>query len=136
MQRQFEVNAPVELDLRLASGEIEVEATVSGRVEVELIGHDDESQAMIENARIELLDGISPKVLVDVPQKRGGPEFLDWVGGYFDYETGTAANHWYSKIQTAATTPKNQVAGRSWRRRADSVTAIEAEVISTRTPVA
>jgi len=75
MQRQFEVNAPVELDLRLASGEIEVEATVSGRVEVELIGHDDESQAMIENARIELLDGISPKVLVDVPQKRGGFSF-------------------------------------------------------------
>ena len=75
MQRQFEVSAPVELDLRLASGEIEVEATTPGRVEVELIGHDDESRAMIENARIELQDGISPKVLVDVPQKRGGFSF-------------------------------------------------------------
>jgi quinoprotein glucose dehydrogenase len=40
-----------------------------------------------------------------VPSKRGGPEFLDWAGGYFDYETGTAANHWYSKIRTAATEP-------------------------------
>jgi type 1 glutamine amidotransferase len=24
----------------------------------------------------------------------------EWVGGYFDYETGTAPNHWYSKIET------------------------------------
>jgi type 1 glutamine amidotransferase len=24
----------------------------------------------------------------------------EWVGGYFDYETGTAPNHWYSAIQT------------------------------------
>ncbi len=39
------------------------------------------------------------------PVKRGGPEYLDWVGGYFDYETGEAANHWYSKIQTASATP-------------------------------
>src|SRR5438094_445030 len=42
---------------------------------------------------------------VFVPVKRGGPEFLDWVGGYFDYETGSTPNHWYSKIQTAETTP-------------------------------
>jgi len=27
-------------------------------------------------------------------------QITDWVGGYFDYETGTAANHWYSAIQT------------------------------------
>ncbi|MCC2669807.1 MAG: Trehalose utilization, partial [Armatimonadetes bacterium] len=38
------------------------------------------------------------------PVKRGGPEYLEWTGGFFDYETGPAANHWYSKIQTAATT--------------------------------
>src|SRR5216117_511093 len=24
----------------------------------------------------------------------------EWVGGYFDYQTGTAPNHWYSAIQT------------------------------------
>jgi type 1 glutamine amidotransferase/glucose/arabinose dehydrogenase len=24
----------------------------------------------------------------------------EWVGGYFDYETGSAPNHWYSKIET------------------------------------
>jgi len=75
MQRQFEVNAPVELDLRLPSGEIEIDSSGSGRVEIELIGHDEESQAMIENARVEFQNHGSPKVLVDVPQKRGGFSF-------------------------------------------------------------
>ena len=41
-----------------------------------------------------------------VPKDKGGEQFLDWVGGYFDYESGSGANHWYSKIQTAATEPK------------------------------
>ena len=27
-------------------------------------------------------------------------QITEWVGGYFDYETGAAANHWYSAIQT------------------------------------
>jgi Putative adhesin len=76
MQRQFEVGGPVELDVRLASGEIEVDATLPERVEVELTAHDDESRALLENARIELQDhGSTPKVLVDVPQKRGGFSF-------------------------------------------------------------
>ncbi len=42
---------------------------------------------------------------VFVPGRRGGPEFLEWVGGYFDYETGSGKPPWYSKIRTAATTP-------------------------------
>ena len=37
--------------------------------------------------------------------KHGGPEYLDWAGRYFDYETGTAANHWFSKISTLDATP-------------------------------
>lgn len=43
---------------------------------------------------------------VFVPQDRGGPQFLDWIGGYFDYQSGSAANKWFSKIQTAETTPR------------------------------
>ncbi len=31
---------------------------------------------------------------------RIGPKMLEWVGGYFDYQSGPAANGWYSKIQT------------------------------------
>ena len=44
---------------------------------------------------------------VFVPAKRGGDQFLDWIGGYFDYESGKGPNHWYSKIKncTAKVTP-------------------------------
>ena len=37
---------------------------------------------------------------VFVPSKDAGPKFLQWVGGFFDYETGSAANKWFSKIET------------------------------------
>jgi hypothetical protein len=76
MQRQFEVGGAVGLDIRLASGEIEVDPTLPGRVEVELVAHDDESRALLENARVELQEhGATPKVLIDLPQKRGGFSF-------------------------------------------------------------
>jgi Putative adhesin len=72
MQKSFEVQGPVELDVRLASGDIEVDPTADGRVEVELIAHDEESQRLVENARVELSPhGQRPTVVVDVPQKRG-----------------------------------------------------------------
>ncbi|MDD5676307.1 MAG: ThuA domain-containing protein [Chitinivibrionales bacterium] len=32
--------------------------------------------------------------------------FLDWCGGYFDYETGNAENHWYSQIKMDTQTPQ------------------------------
>ncbi len=38
---------------------------------------------------------------VFVPGQKAGKQFLDWLGGYFDYETGDAPNKWYSKIETA-----------------------------------
>ncbi|MGD9720573.1 MAG: ThuA domain-containing protein [Pirellulales bacterium] len=41
---------------------------------------------------------------VFVPQQRGGPEFLEWIGGYFDYQSGPAPRNWFSKIQSATTT--------------------------------
>ena len=36
---------------------------------------------------------------VIVPKEKGGEEFLKWLGGYFDYQTGTSTNHWFSKIE-------------------------------------
>jgi len=36
---------------------------------------------------------------VFVPNKNDGSGFLDSIGGYFDYESGTASNKWYSKIE-------------------------------------
>ncbi|HEY2840669.1 MAG TPA: ThuA domain-containing protein [Pirellulales bacterium] len=41
-----------------------------------------------------------------VPNEKGGQQFLDWIGGYFDYQSGPAANGWYSKIATHATRPR------------------------------
>lgn len=37
---------------------------------------------------------------VFVPREKAGQRFLDWIGGFFDYETGSAANKWFSKIET------------------------------------
>lgn len=73
MQKHFDVTGPVELDIRLASGEIEVDPTLEGRVEVELTAYDEESQRLVDAARIEVQERHGkPEVLVDVPQRRGG----------------------------------------------------------------
>lgn len=37
-----------------------------------------------------------------VPQAKAGDKVLDWIGGYFDYESGPKPQGWYSKIQTTA----------------------------------
>ena len=77
MQQSFEVSGPAELDVRLASGEIEVELVEGAtRVELELIAHDDESQQLVDATRVELHDHQDrPQVVVDVPQRRGGFNF-------------------------------------------------------------
>jgi DUF4097 and DUF4098 domain-containing protein YvlB len=72
MQKTFEVQGPVELDVRLASGDIDVDPNTDGSVEIELIAHDEESQRLVDDARIELSPhGNRPTIVVDVPQKRG-----------------------------------------------------------------
>jgi type 1 glutamine amidotransferase len=42
---------------------------------------------------------VSIHYTIFVPISRGGPEFLDWLGGYFDYQTGDGPNKWFSKIE-------------------------------------
>jgi len=37
---------------------------------------------------------------VFVPKEKAGDKFLKWIGGYFDYESGSGPNHWFSKIET------------------------------------
>jgi type 1 glutamine amidotransferase len=34
-----------------------------------------------------------------VPKDLGGPQLLDWAGGYFDYQSGKGRNNWLSKIE-------------------------------------
>ncbi len=72
MQKQFEVAGPVEIAVRLQSGDVEIDASLDGRVEVELIGHDDESAALVEEARVELRDHGTPKVVIELPQRKSG----------------------------------------------------------------
>ncbi len=38
-----------------------------------------------------------------IPREKAGDKVLEWVGGYFDYESGPKPRGWYSKIQTATT---------------------------------
>lgn len=72
MQKTFEIDGPAELEITLASGGIEIDPSHDGRVEVELVAHDEESQRLVEQARIELR---GRHLLVDVPEKRGGFNF-------------------------------------------------------------
>jgi hypothetical protein len=82
MQKTFEVNGPVELDLRIVSGEIEIDPSLDGRVEIELTAHDEESQQLVDDARVELQDHAErQRVLVDVPRRRGGGFSLGLVFG-------------------------------------------------------
>jgi hypothetical protein len=82
MQKSFPVSGPVELEIRLASGDIEVDAVEGAEsVEIELIARDEESQALVDEARIELREHHGrPQVLVDVPQRRGGFSFGSLFG--------------------------------------------------------
>lgn len=72
MQKSFDVAGPVQLEVRLAAGEIGVDPTLDGRVEVELVAHDEESQRLVDDARVELH---GDHLLVDVPNRRGGFNF-------------------------------------------------------------
>ncbi len=72
MQKSFEIDGPAQIEVRLASGEIVVDPTLEGHIEVELTAHDDESQRLVDDARVELSDR---HLIVDVPNKRGGFNF-------------------------------------------------------------
>src|SRR5215213_132176 len=69
MRKTFETSGPVTLDLRIPSGEIVVDATLEGSVELDLIAHDEESQALVDAARV---DFHRDTLLVDVPSKGRG----------------------------------------------------------------
>lgn len=75
--------------------------------------HDENAHPILRGDRLNKIGELMKKGVgfaaihytVFVPGKRGGAEFLDWIGGYFDYETGAAPNHWLSKIRTEKTKP-------------------------------
>jgi DUF4097 and DUF4098 domain-containing protein YvlB len=72
VQKTFDIDGPAQIEVRLAAGEIVVDPTLEGHIEVDLMAHDDESQRLVDDARVELNDG---HLIVDVPNKRGGFTF-------------------------------------------------------------
>ena len=76
MHKAFDVSGPAEIDIRLASGDVDIDPTLDGRIEVDLIAHDEESQRLVDEARIELHDHHGrPQLVVDVPQRNRGFSF-------------------------------------------------------------
>ena len=69
MHETFPIDGPAQIDVRLAAGEVQVDPTAQGSLEVELIAHDEESQRLVDDARVELHDH---NLIIDVPHKRGG----------------------------------------------------------------
>ena len=76
---------------------------------------DEQADPLLRGKRLETLQKLMDRGVgfvavhytVFVPSKRGGDQFLDWAGGYFDYESGDKPKGWYSKIKncTARVTP-------------------------------
>jgi type 1 glutamine amidotransferase len=70
--------------------------------------HGERNHPLIEPHRLKFLQKqidrgagfVALHYTVFVPAERVGTRFLDWIGGYFDYETGSTANKWFSKIET------------------------------------
>lgn len=72
MQKTFDVDGPIRLEIELAAGDIDIDATLDGQAEVELTAHDEESERLLEAARVEFANG---RLLIDVPKKRSGFSF-------------------------------------------------------------
>src|SRR6476469_9583391 len=77
MHKTFDVQGTTEVEIRLNAGDIQIDPTLDGRVEIELIAHDEETQEIVDAARVEQQGN---RVLVDVPQKRGGFSFGSLFG--------------------------------------------------------
>jgi len=72
MEKSFEVAGPAELEIRLASGDITIDPTLDGRVEVELTATDEESQRLVDEATIDLRESHGrPLIVIEVQKKAG-----------------------------------------------------------------
>jgi hypothetical protein len=78
VQRTFEVTGPLALDVRVPAGIVEIDPTLEGAAEVVLTASDEETQRLVDAARVELRGG---ELLVDVPSRPGGLASLVAVFG-------------------------------------------------------
>jgi putative heme-binding domain-containing protein len=69
--------------------------------------HDEQAHPLLRDKRLETMQKLMDRGVglvavhytVFVPSKHGGEQFLDWIGGYFDFESGAKPTGWYSKIK-------------------------------------
>jgi DUF4097 and DUF4098 domain-containing protein YvlB len=78
MKKTFEIDGPLQLDIQLASGDIQIDAGSHGTAEVELTAHDEASQELVDAATVALR---GRELIVDVPQRRGGFSISGLFGG-------------------------------------------------------
>ena len=70
MQKSFDVSGPVRVDVSLNAGEVDVDPSLDGRVEVELTARDSQSQQLVDAARVELRgSGERAEIVVHVPAR-------------------------------------------------------------------
>jgi len=76
--------------------------------------HDEKAHPLLHGDRLAVMEKqmkrgcgfVAIHYTVFVPIHKGGRQFLDWLGGHFDYETGPGPRKWFSQIRTAKTKPK------------------------------
>ena len=69
--------------------------------------HDEQAHPLLRDKHLETMQKLMDRGVgfvavhytVFVSAKRGGEQFLDWAGGYFDYQSGEKPTGWYSKIK-------------------------------------
>ena len=68
--------------------------------------HDPKAHPLLEGDRLRVLGRqmrrgcglVALHYTLFLPADRGGHRFLDWLGAFFDYESGDTTNKWFSKI--------------------------------------
>lgn len=78
MKKTFEIDGPLQLDIQLTSGDIQIDAGSHDVAEVELIAHDEASQELVDAATVALR---GRELVVDVPQRRGSFNLSGLFGG-------------------------------------------------------
>ena len=69
--------------------------------------HNVQDHPLLQQKRMDFLDKLMERgtgfgalhYTVFVPKHPDGARFFDWIGGYFDYESGTGKPPWFSKIE-------------------------------------
>jgi len=79
MKKTFEIDGPLQLDIQLASGDIQIDTGSHERADVELIARDEASQELVDAATVALR---GRELVVDVPQRRGGFGLSGLFGGH------------------------------------------------------